>query len=223
MPTILELRHAECESPGAYAAGLADVADIHTVRAWREPIPHDPSSYAAIIVMGGPMGADDGPRLPWIDDEIGLLRRASASDTPIWAVCLGSQLLAAALGSEISTGPAPEIGLLDVSLTEDGRRDPVWSSHPDPVVEVLQWHFDTFSLPPGAVRLASSPAYPNQLFRHGHSYGIQFHLEVGSAQLAEWLDVPSTARSSTPCSARVASRESWPMSPARNRSRIRSR
>ncbi|AZG44897.1 type 1 glutamine amidotransferase [Gordonia insulae] len=188
-PTILELRHAECESPGAYGAGLVDVASIHTVRAWRDPIPDDPAPYAAIIVMGGPMGTDDGPSIPWIDDEIALLRRAIAAGTPIWGACLGSQLLASALGAEITTGPAPEMGIVDITLTDDGLHDPVWSGHGDTTFPALQWHFDTFAVPEGATLLASSAAYPNQLFRHGSCYGIQFHLEVDAVVLEDWLAV----------------------------------
>ncbi|GAC69828.1 type 1 glutamine amidotransferase [Gordonia soli] len=188
-PTILELRHVECESPGSYSAGLAPVADMVTVRSWREPVPTDPSPYAAILVMGGPMGADDGATIPWIADELALLRRAVAADIPIWGVCLGSQLLAHALGAAISTAATPEIGVSDVELTSDGRADPVWSHVPTDEFPTLQWHFDTFDIPDGAVRLASSSAYPNQVFRHRGSYGVQFHLEVDAALFDEWLEI----------------------------------
>jgi GMP synthase (glutamine-hydrolysing) len=187
--TILELRHAECESPGALGAGLADRARIETVRMWAEPLPADPADVDGILVMGGPMGADDGPTVPWIDEEIAFLRRAVDLGVPIWGACLGSQLLATALGAGVTTGPAPEIGVLDVTLTDEGRHDPVWSGLGAATFPALHWHFDTFSLPPGAHLLASSAAYSHQLFRHGPHYGVQFHLEVDSPLLREWLAV----------------------------------
>ncbi|AQA05773.1 glutamine amidotransferase [Mycobacterium sp. MS1601] len=183
---ILELRHIECEPPGSYAPVLDKFAPVRTVRLWTEPVPDDPTDFAAIIVMGGPMGAGDGAEVPWIDREISFLRRAVDADVPVWGVCLGAQLLAAALGARVRTGPAPEVGMVDVTFT--GAADPVW---PDlDVLPVLQWHSDTFDLPAGATLLASSTAYPQQLFRYGRSYGVQFHLEADVALAQQWLAVP---------------------------------
>ena len=110
----------------------------------------------------------------------------------MWGVCLGSQLLAAALGATVRTGGAPEVGVLDVELTAEAADDPVWGEHP-PHFKALQWHGDTFDVPPGATHLATSTAYPGQLFRHGRSYGIQFHLEADGAMAREWLDIPAYA------------------------------
>jgi hypothetical protein len=86
-------------------------------------------------------------------------------------------------------GPDPEVGLLPVRLTEEARADPVFAHAPRELV-TLQWHGDTFDLPAGAVRLASSPAYANQAFRLGRAYGVQFHLEVSSEMAREWAEVP---------------------------------
>ena len=190
IPRVLELRHVECESAGAYRAGLEPVADIETVRAWCEPLPDDVSAYAGILVMGGPMGANDGPTVPWIDDELAFLRTAIDAGVPVWGACLGSQLLAKALGGRVWTGPEPELGVCTVELTDAGRADPVWSAVETTSVNVLQWHYDTFELPPGAQLLASSAAFPNQLFRVGKCYGVQFHLEVDTDLIAEWLAIP---------------------------------
>ncbi|MFW0796077.1 type 1 glutamine amidotransferase [Gordonia sp. CPCC 205515] len=186
---ILELRHAECEGPGSYGSGLAGLASIHTVRAWREQIPDDPRAFSAILVMGGPMGVSDGATHPWLDDEITFLKRAVAQDVPIWGACLGSQLLATALGATVSAAPIPELGVVDVTLTDDGRRDPVWSAVDGPDFPALQWHFDTFEIPAGATLLASSADCAHQAFRHGPHVGVQFHLEVDAALLDEWLAV----------------------------------
>ena len=168
---ILELRHIECEPPGSYLPTLEKYGPIHTVRLWEESVPADPADYAAIIVMGGPMGANDGGALPWIDDEIDFLRRAVDAGVGVWGVCLGAQMLAAALGARVYTGPVPEVGVVDVTLTEAGRADPVWGEMGDVAIRALQWHSDTFELPPSATLLARSTAYPNQVFRAGRSYG----------------------------------------------------
>ncbi|MGC4934128.1 type 1 glutamine amidotransferase [Gordonia sp. DT30] len=187
---VLELRHIECESSGAYGAGLADVADIHTVRAWCDELPADPRAFAAILVMGGPMSANDGATLPWIDDEIAFLVRALDAGIPVWGVCLGSQLLARALGADVTTGAQGEVGVAPISVTDEGRADPVFSAAPETGFPAMHWHYDTFAIPDGAVRLASSSRYPNQAFRHGMSYGVQFHLEVDGPLLRDWLDAP---------------------------------
>lgn len=188
---ILELRHVECEPPAAYLPALAEHAEVVTVRVWREPLPEH-HRFAAIIAMGGPMGVNDRADLPWIDDEIGYLREATAARVPVWGVCLGAQLLAAALGAAVYSGPVPEVGIAEVELTAAGADDPVWGDT-GPRLVTMQWHGDTFDVPPGAELLASSALYPNQLFRHGASYGIQFHIEADAALARQWLDIPAYA------------------------------
>jgi GMP synthase (glutamine-hydrolysing) len=187
-PVVLELRHVECESPAGYLPGLRAHAEVVTVRVGEEPLP-DHREFAAVISMGGPMGVGDRGTFGWIDAELALLRAAVRAGIPVWGVCLGSQLLAAALGGEVTRGPVPEVGVLDVSLTPAGRADPLWGGLP-PVFPALQWHGDTFSPPPGSELLASSRAYPNQLFRYGSSYGVQFHLEAGADLVGRWAEIP---------------------------------
>ena len=112
---------------------------------------------------------------------------------PFWGSCLGAQLLAASLGARVYAGPAPEVGVLAVELTEAGRSDPVLGALP-PRIDTLQWHGDTFDLPDGGVLLASSPAYPHQAFRVGRAaYAVQFHVEVTEAMGEEWAAVPAYA------------------------------
>lgn len=186
---ILEIRHIECEPPGAYTPVLHEYGTVETVRAWREPLPLNPADVDAIILMGGPMGANDGAIVPWVDAEIAFLQTALADQVPIWGVCLGAQLLAAALGAKVSTGDRPEVGVLDLILTDDGRADPIWGADVPPVFPALQWHSDTFEIPPGAVWLARSAAYDHQLFRYEKSYGVQFHLEATLDLIDDWLAV----------------------------------
>jgi GMP synthase-like glutamine amidotransferase len=109
-------------------------------------------------------------------------------------VCLGSQLLAASLGAAVFRGPAPEVGVLPVEVTDAGRRDPVFGLLPDRFPS-LQWHSDTYELPFGAVRLAGSAAYEQQAFVVRRAYGLQFHLEVPLSLATGWAAVPAYAQS----------------------------
>jgi GMP synthase (glutamine-hydrolysing) len=193
---VLVLQHIACEPPGVYE----DVLDEHGATIHRveldedEPLP-DWRAFDAIVAMGGPMGALDDDEHPWLTDEKRLIADAVRSGLPFWGVCLGVQLLAASLGARVYPGPAPEVGVLPVLLTDEALADPVFAGTPRELLS-LQWHGDTFDLPDGATRLAGSPAYPNQAFRVGaDAYGVQFHLEVSPALAREWADVPAYAES----------------------------
>jgi len=191
---LLVLQHIACEPPGVYEDVLRE-QEVELVRVELdegERIP--PGDFDAIVAMGGPMSANDDAALPWLADEKRFIAHAVRSGTPYWGVCLGVQLLAASLGARVSAGPAPEVGLLPVELTDDAHADPVFAGAP-PQLLTLQWHGDTFELPDGAVRLAGSAAYRNQAFRYRNAYGVQFHLEVSAAMAREWADVPEYAAS----------------------------
>jgi GMP synthase-like glutamine amidotransferase len=189
--SVLVLQHIACEPPGVYEDVLRERgAEILRVELDEgEPLPAS-ADVDAIVCMGGPMSATDDDSLPWLASEKSFIADAVREGIPFWGVCLGVQLLAASLGARVYPGPAPEVGVLPVEVTEEGRNDPVFSALP-PDFMTLQWHGDTFDLPEGAVRLVGSPAYPNQAFRIGKSaYGVQFHVEVSSELAREWGDVP---------------------------------
>jgi GMP synthase-like glutamine amidotransferase len=191
----LVLQHIACEPPGVFEDVLRErgVA-IHRVELDEgEPLP-DWRDFDAIVAMGGPMSVNDDPTLPWLSDEKALIGEAVRDGTPFWGVCLGVQLLAASLGARVYPGSEPEVGLLPVTLTDEAGDDPVFAGAADELV-TLQWHGDTFELPDGAVRLAGSPAYPNQAFRYANAYGVQFHLEVSREMADEWAQVPEYADS----------------------------
>jgi GMP synthase-like glutamine amidotransferase len=195
MADVLALQHISCEPPAAYEDELLDrgleLARVEVDEG--EPLP-DWRGFAAIVVMGGPMGAYEDGAHPWLAPEKRLIREAVEADVPVWGVCLGAQLLAASLGAEVHPGPEPEVGILPVELTPAAADDPVFR-HAPARFPALQWHGDTFALPEGARLLASSPAYPHQAFAVGRSYGIQFHIEVGPGLAREWAEVPAYAQS----------------------------
>jgi GMP synthase-like glutamine amidotransferase len=144
--------------------------------------------------MGGPMGAYESEQHPWLPAERALIRQAVNADMPFWGVCLGAQLLAASLDGSAEPGEVPEIGVLEVSLAEAAAADPVFARAPSSFA-ALQWHSDTYQLPVGAVRLASSSAYLEQAFRIRNAYGLQFHLEVPEDLLEQWGELPAYAHS----------------------------
>jgi GMP synthase (glutamine-hydrolysing) len=190
---VLVIQHIACEPPGVYEEVLCERgATLRRVEVdagdelpgWR--------AFDAIVAMGGPMSVNDDTELPWLREEKALIEEAVRAGRPFWGVCLGLQLLKASLGARVYAGDEPEVGVLPVEVTEEGRRDAVFSVLP-PTLPALQWHGDTFDLPPGAVRLAGSPAYPNQAFRFANAYGVQFHLEVSREMAREWMDVPEYA------------------------------
>jgi GMP synthase (glutamine-hydrolysing) len=187
---VLVLQHIACEPPGVFEDVLHERgAELRRVELDEgEPLP-DWRGFDAIVAMGGPMSVNDDSALPWLRDEKRLIAEAVRAGTPYWGVCLGVQLLASSLGARVYRGPEPEVGLLPIELTPDGRVDPVFEALPHEVL-TLQWHGDTFDLPHAAVRLAASPAYPNQAFRVHRAYGVQFHLEVSAEMAREWAEVP---------------------------------
>ena len=183
---VLAFRHAPFEGAGLIAPSFEergislDYADLYRPAA---PAPSI-ASYDGLISLGGPMSANDP--LPFLDLERQLIAQAIATRQPLLGICLGSQLIARALGADVHRSPVKEIGWFDVRFTPAASADPLFSSLAAPE-SIFHWHSDTWDLPPGATLLASSDACPNQAFRAGSLiYGFQFHLEVTPAMIADW-------------------------------------
>jgi GMP synthase (glutamine-hydrolysing) len=139
-----------------------------------------------LIVLGGPIGAYEDDRYPFLRDELRLIERSLARDARVLGICLGSQLLARALGARVYRGAGKEIGIAAVALTSDGSGSCL--APLEPARLVLHWHGDTFDLPHGATRLASTALTPNQAFARGpRVLGLQFHVEVVPARFEAWL------------------------------------
>ncbi|MGO8957515.1 MAG: type 1 glutamine amidotransferase [Streptosporangiaceae bacterium] len=186
------LQHISCEPPGIFSKFLREHGiAVETVEPGEGDALPDWREVDLVLAMGGPMGVNDEAEHPWLAAEKDWIAAAVRSGMPYLGVCLGAQLLAASLGAEVRTGARPEVGVLPVLLTPDGRADPVFSGLGE-AITALQWHGDTFGIPAGAVRLAQSAAYPNQAFRFGEvAYAVQFHVEVTDWMLELWQHVPA--------------------------------
>ena len=180
MSKVVAIQHVQCETLGAIgdaldAAGIA-IENVQTFEG--QPIPTTMTETSGLLIMGGPMGVYEQDRYHFLKREIHLIEQALAEDKTILGVCLGSQLLASALGIKVRKGKAKEIGWHPVTLTPAGMTDPLWIGL-EPSFTAYHWHGDVFDLPSGAISLASSNLTQCQAFRYGrHAYGFLFHLEI---------------------------------------------
>ncbi|MFI5735034.1 glutamine amidotransferase [Kribbella sp. NPDC051587] len=135
-----------------------------------------------VVVLGGPIGANDAESYPFLADEIDALVARLGAGRPTLGICLGAQLIARALGANVAPGTAAEIGYAELTISSDHLLEPLRGT------PVLHWHYDCFDLPRGARNLASTEVCPHQAFALGaHVLALQFHLEVDHRALEHWL------------------------------------
>jgi GMP synthase (glutamine-hydrolysing) len=186
MPRVYAIQHIHCEPAGLIAEALtARGIAIQPVRPFAgDAIPQNMGAAAGLVVMGGPMGVYEHDQHPFLRDEIRLIQQAVRDGRPVLGVCLGSQLLAAALGAPVTKGKQKEIGWFPVTLTRDSENDALFAGAPASFT-ALHWHGDIFDLPRGAVSLASSALTAHQAFHFGkNAYGLLFHLEATAPLIA---------------------------------------
>lgn len=169
------LQHVSFEGPGAFAKALTKhgvILEYSLVP--KDGLPKDGGDL--LIVMGGPMSVNDSDK--WITEETAFIRSVLRAGKPMVGVCLGSQFMAKALGVTVRPGKALEIGMTQVRLTSEGRKDRVFGACPE-TFDVFEWHGEIFDLPKGCIPLAGSEVAPLQAFRYGdRAYGLLFHLEM---------------------------------------------
>lgn len=151
-----------------------------------------------LIVMGGPMGVYDESDYPWLAAEKKFIAHAINRGIKVLGICLGAQLIASVLGAKVYPNPHKEIGWFPLRLTPDGLDSPFLTGLP-PELTVFHWHGDTFDLPAGAKHLAESAACKHQAFSYrGHVLALQFHLDVRSDNIAEWIENGSGEMAAAP-------------------------
>jgi GMP synthase-like glutamine amidotransferase len=190
---VLVFQHLDSEGPGTIGdylrtAGLA-LTVVKLDQGEAIPALDD---FALMLVMGGPMDVWQEDEHPWMTAEKAAIRRwAGDLGRPYLGVCLGHQLLADALGGLVGRMSEPEIGVTEMALTAAGRHDATFAALSIPL-RGLQWHgAQVLRPPPGGVVLASNAACAIQAMRVGPwAWGVQFHLEVSAATIAEWWEVP---------------------------------
>ena len=189
-PTLLAVQHVPWEGPHRILDACVALR-VRTVKPLAgQPLP-DHDEVAGAVFMGGPMNVDEVERFPALAAEREWLAEAVEQGMPVLGICLGAQLLARALGSEVRSGGRPEVGFAAVEVSDP--EDPLLGGLA-PRSEVLHWHGDVFDLPDGATRLASSALTECQAFRAGNAWGVLFHPEADFALVEAWLEVPEMVR-----------------------------
>lgn len=200
MRKLLVLQHVPSEPMGVLDPLLRAVGfRIRYVNFARDPFAQvDVSRYAGLVVLGGPMNVDQVDSYPHLLHEIEVIRAALTREIPTLGICLGAQLLAAALGAHVHPNPVREIGWYPLTLSPAAGTDPLFR-HLDAAAHVFQWHAYTFTEPRDTMHLASSASCANQAFRYrDFAYGLQFHLEVDAALIRRWLQHSQLQRELVP-------------------------
>ncbi len=192
---IIILKHIPREGAGTIERFFRNNAwDIRQIElSAGDKLPDSVEGYRAIILMGGPMNVYEEDRYPFLKSEDTFLKKALREQIPVLGICLGAQLLAKAAGARIMKSPEKEIGWYKVSLTKEGLKDDFFQSLPA-VLNIFQWHEDTFQVPKNGNLLAESDLCKNQAFKVGkNAYGLQFHIEVTTQMIEEWVKIEPMA------------------------------
>lgn len=197
MKPIAIFRHSPGEGPGYFATLL----DRHNLP-WQliaidagDPVPSSADNYSGLVFMGGPMSVNDP--LPWIEQELTLIRAAVARDIPVLGHCLGGQLMAKALGAAVTRNPQKEIGWGTVQ-TADNEAARRWFGALTGFT-AFHWHGETFAIPANATRILGSAACTNQAFVIGPHLGMQCHVEMTEEMIAEWSRIGADEIAAHPC------------------------
>lgn len=185
MKPIYIFRHLEHEGPGYFADFLEQRHIPYTVIRidQGDAVPESIEHASALVFMGGNMSVNDP--LPWIDQELALIRQAAAVNMPVLGHCLGSQLISKALGGSITANPVKEIGWLDVEQMDNAVAR-TWCERLPKRLLMFHWHGETFTLPGGAAHILKSQHCANQGFVINNMLGLQCHVEMTANMVVEW-------------------------------------
>ena len=195
--SVLILKNIPNEGPGTiedFLAGQNIYYRIVDLSSEEIPMTDD---FDALVILGGPMSANDADKYTCIRREIELVKDFAEKNRKVLGICLGAQIMARAFGAKVYPGAEKEIGWYDIEIDYCSGIDRLMgrlAQHPQTKeylksIKVFQWHGETFDIPEGGVRLAKSRLYPNQAFRYGEkAYAFQFHIEVREETIYEWLE-----------------------------------
>lgn len=185
MKPVRIFRHITCEGPGYLAEVLQHYnIPFELVRIDQgDTLPDNNTGASALVFMGGPMSVNDD--LPWITQELALIRQAVRDDLPVLGHCLGGQLISKALGGVITANPVKEIGWLPVQKLTNPATDNWLGNIPDESL-MFHWHGETFSIPQGATAILKSRHCDHQGFVIGNTLALQCHIEMTAEMVREW-------------------------------------
>jgi len=190
MRKALAITHVAFEGLGSLAPELTRFGfAIETIDACTADLRAiDPLAPDLVVALGGPIGVYQRDAYPFLDAEIEPIRARLAARRPTLGLCLGAQLMAAALGSRVHPGAhGKRIGWAPIEAGPDFDRCPWFAPLFAPGLRVLHWHGDTFGMPEQALHLAATPTYPSQAFAIGaHALALQFHIEATALDLERW-------------------------------------
>lgn len=188
MKPVRIFRHITCEGPGYFADVLENYNipyELICIDQGEFP-PPDIDNISALVFMGGPMSVNDD--IPWIHQELEIIRQAISIDLPVLGHCLGGQLISKALGGIITANPVKEIGWLPVQkIDNDVSHD--WLAGFKDESTLFHWHGETFSIPDGATAILKSHNCANQGFAIGNTLALQCHVEMTAPMVSEWAEL----------------------------------
>lgn len=183
---ILSIQNIECESLGNLKNYFLEGGfKVYEVLATRQKIPDRIDNYDAVILLGGPMSANDS--YEYLKKEKQIVIESIKLKIPVLGICLGSQIIADSVGAKVYRGSKKEIGWGSVEITDIGKTS-LFKGISEKEIQVFHWHGDTFDLPNEAKTLSFSNLY-TQAFEYKTAIGLQFHLEVTEQMILEWIQI----------------------------------